>query len=69
MELTRSVCITIVPDMTSLVTTGRLQNIIEYCVKVHKTRQVGLESNNSPTVQRMITINDIQNVCSDFFQV
>ena len=53
--------------MTSLATSGRLQNVIEYCIKVLKQNPAGqLESNNLATVWRKITTNDMQKVCSDF---
>ena len=57
---------TAVPDMTSPAVSRRMQNMIEYCVKVHKTGPTDTEANNSATVWRKITINDMQNVCSDF---
>ena len=32
--------VTAVPEMTSLAASGLLENLIEYCIKVHKTAQV-----------------------------
>ena len=38
------------PDMISQVASGRLQNAIEYCAKVHITGAAGKQSNNSTTL-------------------
>ena len=54
-------------DTASLAAFGRLQNVIEYCMKVRKTGPVGKKSNNSATVWQKITTNDTHiNVCWDF---
>ena len=36
-HLSRTVCLTYMPDITSLTASGRLQNAIKYCLKVRKT--------------------------------
>ena len=36
------------PCMKSLASSDRLQNVSEYCIKVHKTGPAGIESNSSP---------------------
>ena len=44
-----------VPDMTSPAASGQLQNVIEYCITVHKISTATKESNNSAMVGRKIT--------------
>ena len=41
-------------------------NVIEYFIEVRKTGTAGKEPNNSASVWREISTNDIQNVCKDF---
>ena len=43
------------------VTSGRSQNVTEYCIKVHKIGPADIGSANSATIWRKITINDTQN--------
>ena len=38
------------PHMTSYAASGRLQNAIKYCTKVHKTGAAGIKLHNSVTV-------------------
>ena len=53
-RLSGTVGLTNLLDMTSLAASGRLQNAIKYCPKVHKTRAVGKGSYNSAAVQPRI---------------
>ena len=42
-----------------------LSNIIEYCIKEHKTGQAGIGANNSATVRRNIATKGMRHICSD----
>ena len=57
------------PDMILLATSGRLQSVIEYCIKAHKTAPASTESNISATVWLRITINGIHNVSNGEFKL
>ena len=54
--------LTNMPDMTSLATSGLLQNAIKYFTKVRKTGATGIEAHNSVTVLHKITSNDTLNL-------
>ena len=52
--------------MTSIDTSDRLQNVTEYCIKVHQICPVAMETSKSAMVWRKVSIGNAHNVCRDF---